>query len=84
MAGDGALAPRNARPAGLLNPGERYLTAGQVAQLLHVSTKTVHRWVEQGMLPCTFTLGGHRRFRLSDVESAVADVEERRERGFGS
>ncbi len=54
-----------------------YLTAGQVAELLHVSTKTVRRWAEQGLLHCSFTLGGHRRFRLSDVESAVADPERR-------
>lgn len=61
----------------LSSPDDLYLTAGQVAELLHVSTKTVHRWAEQGLLPCTFTLGGHRRFKLSDVESAVAETERR-------
>ena len=45
-----------------------FLTPGQVAELLHVSPKTVSRWASQGLLPCLVTLGGHRRFRRSDVE----------------
>ncbi len=61
------------------NAEDQYLTAGQVADRLHVSTKTVHRWAEQGMLPCTYTLGGHRRFRLRDVEIAIAESEEGRD-----
>jgi len=65
----------------LSNGDDQYLTAGQVAERLHVSTKTVHRWAEQGLLSCTYTLGGHRRFRLSDVESAIAHIQERREPG---
>lgn len=61
------------------NADDPYLTAGQVAERLHVSTKTVHRWAEQGMLRCTYTLGGHRRFRLSDVERAITEFEEGRD-----
>ena len=45
-----------------------YLTAGEVALLLHVSPKTVSRWAAQGRIPCLVTLGGHRRFRRDDVE----------------
>ena len=45
-----------------------YLTPGEVAQLLHVSPKTISRWASQGLLPCLVTLGGHRRFRREDVE----------------
>lgn len=45
-----------------------YLTPGEVAQLLHVSPKTISRWASQGLLPCVVTLGGHRRFRRQDVE----------------
>lgn len=56
-----------------MNDVERndYLSAGQVAVLLHVSPKTVSRWATQGLLPCLVTLGGHRRFRLADVEEIV-------------
>lgn len=45
-----------------------FLTPGEVAELLHVSPKTVSRWASQGLLPCLVTLGGHRRFRRRDVE----------------
>ncbi len=47
---------------------KEFLTPGEVAELLHVSPKTVSRWASQGLLPCLVTLGGHRRFRRRDVE----------------
>lgn len=46
----------------------QYLTAGQVARLLHVSPKTISRWAARDMIPCVVTLGGHRRFDPEDVE----------------
>jgi excisionase family DNA binding protein len=51
---------------------ERYLTPGEAARLLHVSSKTVNRWANEGRIACIVTLGGHRRFRPADVQ-AVAD-----------
>ena len=48
-----------------------FLTAGQAARILGVSPKTVDRWANQKRIPCSVTLGGHRRFRVADV-SAVA------------
>ena len=82
MPGEGVHGPSTrVSGAGLSDSDDRYLTAGQVAERLHVSTKTVHRWAEQGMLACTYTLGGHRRFSLRDVESAIAQFEERRDAG---
>lgn len=45
-----------------------YLTAGEVARILHVSPKTISRWAAQGLIPCLVTLGGHRRFRREDVD----------------
>ena len=51
--------------------GSEYLTAGQVAGVLHVSPKTVSRWATQGSVPCLVTLGGHRRFRRQDVENIL-------------
>lgn len=52
-----------------------YLTPGEVARALHVSPKTIIRWANEGRIPCTMTLGGHRRFRRADVEGVVARVE---------
>lgn len=47
---------------------DHILSPGEVAELFHVDPKTVSRWAKQGRLPCFTTLGGHRRFRWSDVE----------------
>lgn len=47
---------------------KEYLTAGEVAEMLHVSPKTISRWASQELIPCLVTLGGHRRFRREDVE----------------
>jgi excisionase family DNA binding protein len=39
---------------------EPFLLTSQVADLLHVSPKTVARWAKDGRLPHQRTLGGHR------------------------
>jgi len=48
------------------------LTPREVAQMLGVNPKTVSHWAEQGKLPALRTLGGHRRFRRSDLNDALA------------
>ena len=48
-----------------------YLRPGGAARLLLVSPKTLTRWANEGRIPCSLTLGGHRRFRV-DVIAAVA------------
>jgi excisionase family DNA binding protein len=42
--------------------GSEYLKTAEVADILHVSPKTVTRWAKDGKLPHSRTLGGHRRF----------------------
>jgi excisionase family DNA binding protein len=39
-----------------------YLRAAEVADILHVSPKTVSRRAKEGKLPFLKTLGGHRRY----------------------
>lgn len=59
---------------GLDSSGRRedpLLTASEVATLFRVNPKTVTRWARSGHLPCVFTIGGHRRYRLSDIESRM-------------
>lgn len=54
-------------------PKRPYLTVSEVADLFHVSSKTVVRWANDGKLPYMATLGGHRRFPRDAVEALVAD-----------
>ncbi|MFM1964662.1 MAG: hypothetical protein RL134_387 [Actinomycetota bacterium] len=49
------------------NEQERLLTPAEVAQLFRVHPKTVSRWVQAGKLSAVRTLGGHRRYRASEV-----------------
>ena len=48
---------------------EHLLTAVEVAALFRVSSKTVGRWGRSGALPLYRTIGGHHRYRLSDVRT---------------
>jgi excisionase family DNA binding protein len=49
-----------------------YLTPIEVANRLLVKAVTVRLWASKGLLPSVTTLGGHRRFRVEDVEAFVA------------
>ena len=55
------------------------LTPGEVARLFGVDPKTVTRWARVGKLNPLRTLGGHRRYRASEV-NALLQRGERRER----
>lgn len=52
-----------------------YLRVAEVADLFHVSTKTVVRWATEGKLPHVLTLGGHRRFPREDIEKVVEGLQ---------
>ena len=46
---------------------EVLLTPAEVAALFRVDPKTVTRWAKSGKLTAIRTLGGHRRYRQSEV-----------------
>jgi excisionase family DNA binding protein len=46
---------------------EMLLTPSEVASLFRVDPKTVTRWAKAGKLTAIRTLGGHRRYRQSEV-----------------
>ncbi len=46
---------------------EVLLTPSEVANLFRVDPKTVTRWAKSGKLTAIRTLGGHRRYRKSEV-----------------
>jgi excisionase family DNA binding protein len=52
-------------------PSERLLTPAEVAALVFVDPKTVSRWAQSGKIPFVRTPGGHRRFRISDVQAIM-------------
>ena len=54
-------------------PKRDYLTVSEVADLFHVSSKTVVRWANDGRLPYMATLGGHRRFPRDRIEALVVE-----------
>lgn len=54
-----------------LNPADRLLTPSEVADLFHVSAKTVTRWAKAGKLSAIRTLGGHRRYREIEVRALL-------------
>lgn len=45
-----------------------YLTPNEVAQWMMVSPITVRGWAQKGLLQAEVTPGGHRRFRMEEVE----------------
>jgi excisionase family DNA binding protein len=54
--------------------GETLLTPAEVAALFRVDPKTVTRWAKAGKLSSIRTLGGHRRYRESEVMDLLEGV----------
>jgi excisionase family DNA binding protein len=53
---------------------ERLLTPAEVATMFRVDPKTVTRWAKAGKLTSIRTLGGHRRYRQSEVYALFGGV----------
>jgi excisionase family DNA binding protein len=53
-----------------------YLHTAEVADLLHVSPKTVSRWAKEGKLPFLKTLGGHRRYPEAEIRDLAEGLRE--------
>ena len=51
---------------------EALLTPAEVAALFRVDPKTVTRWAKAGKLSSIRTLGGHRRYRESEVRALLS------------
>lgn len=58
------------------NQEDELLSPGEVARLFGVDPKTVTRWAESGKLHPIRTLGGHRRYRASEVYELLRDAQE--------
>jgi excisionase family DNA binding protein len=52
-----------------------YLHPAEVADILHVSPKTVSRWAKEGRLPFLKTLGGHRRYPEAEIRELANQLQ---------
>jgi excisionase family DNA binding protein len=52
------------------------LTPGEVADMFRVNPKTVTRWARSGKISAVRTLGGHRRFRASEIRLFLDEVQD--------
>jgi excisionase family DNA binding protein len=50
------------------------LTPGEVALMFRVNPKTVTRWARSGRISALRTIGGHRRFRATEINRFLEDV----------
>jgi excisionase family DNA binding protein len=53
---------------------QAHLRTAEVADLLHVSPKTIARWAKKGLLPHLRTLGGHRRYPETAIRELAASL----------
>ena len=53
---------------------ENLLTPSEVAALFRVDPKTVTRWAKAGKLTSIRTLGGHRRYKESEVKALLKTI----------
>lgn len=58
---------------------EVLLSPAEVAAIFRVDPKTVTRWAKSGKLTAIRTLGGHRRYRKSEVQTLLKLNESRRD-----
>ncbi|GAB3647677.1 BldC family transcriptional regulator [Glycomyces tarimensis] len=50
---------------------EALLTPSEVAAMFRVDPKTVTRWAKAGKISAIRTLGGHRRYRESEIRALI-------------
>lgn len=54
------------------------LKSSDIARELHISEQTVRAYAREGMIPFVATPGGHRRYVLEDVRTALSRAKARR------
>lgn len=59
---------------------EKLLTPAEVAAMFRVDPKTVTRWAKAGKLTSIKTLGGHRRYKESEVKDLLQIITSSKQR----
>jgi excisionase family DNA binding protein len=57
-----------------LDSPDALLTPSEVAAMFRVNPKTVTRWARAGKLNAIRTLGGHRRFKASEIRKCLEEM----------
>jgi excisionase family DNA binding protein len=52
------------------------LTPSEVAVMFRVNPKTVTRWARAGKISAVRTLGGHRRFRATEIRRFLEEAQD--------
>jgi excisionase family DNA binding protein len=73
--GGGLVTPTDGQPY----DDDALLTPSEVAAMFRVNPKTVTRWARAGKISAIRTLGGHRRFRASEIHQFLSQVEQEQE-----
>ena len=55
---------------------DELLTPAEVAVMFRVNPKTVTRWARSGKISAVRTLGGHRRFRATEIRRFLEEAGE--------
>lgn len=64
-------------------PSEPLLLPSEAAREVGVNAKTLTRWAKDRKIRSTKTLGGHRRYRLSELQADIAAERARRDEAEG-
>jgi excisionase family DNA binding protein len=67
--------PEGTKPMAEETQPDALLTPAEVAALFRVNPKTVTRWARAGKITAIRTLGGHRRFRASEIRRCLEQME---------
>ena len=51
---------------------EKMISISKASKILGVDIRTLQRWDNDGKLIAYRTLGGHRRYKLSEIESLIS------------
>ncbi len=64
-----------------LDTPDALLTPSEVAAMFRVNPKTVTRWARAGKLNAIRTLGGHRRFKASEIRACLEEMSQAEHQG---
>lgn len=57
-----------------MEDNSKLIPPGEVAKRFGVDPKTVARWADTGKLKYVRTMGGHRRFRETDINALLSQL----------